>query len=175
MFFSNRKSNFIYSLSNCSIQAIGSNINLLDSYLEYNKLVSDLLEDQIVLEMMDYIQHGSTTCYQHCVNVSYYSYKIAKKFNLDTRSIARAALLHDLFLYDWHKEKPVKQLFKKHGFTHPQTALNNATKYFNLNAKEKDIILKHMWPLTLKLPKYKESYIVMLVDKYCCLLESLLS
>ena len=61
-----------------------------------------------------------------------------------------------------------KPLFQKHGFTHPRTALENACKYFNLNEIEKDIIEKHMWPLTLrKVPKYKESVVVTMVDKYC--------
>ena len=35
------------------------------------------------------------------------------------------------------------------------------------NEVEKDIILKHMWPLTFKLPTYSESYIVTTADKYC--------
>ena len=38
---------------------------------------------------------------------------------------------------------------------------------FCLNVIEKDIIEKHMWPLTIRLPKYKESFIVSFVDKYC--------
>ncbi|MDO4282389.1 MAG: HDIG domain-containing protein [Clostridia bacterium] len=172
MFFSNRKFNYVYSLNNNSVKAIGSDVNLLDDCLEYNKFVSDLIDNQIVLEMMDYMQHGTTSCYQHCINVSYYSYKLAKKLNLDAKSTARAALLHDLFLYDWHKTAKVKSLFKKHGFTHPKKALENASKYFHLNDKEKDIIIKHMWPLTIVPPKYKESYIVSFMDKYCCLIET---
>ncbi len=171
MILSNRKFNYIYSINN-QVKAIGSDVNLLDEYLEYNKLVSDLIDNKVVLEMMNYMQHGTTSCYQHCINVSYYSYKLAKKLNLDVRSVARAALLHDLFLYDWHKVMFKMPLLQKHGFTHPKKALENATKYFTLNDKEKDIILKHMWPLTLKIPKYKESYIVILMDKYCCLLET---
>lgn len=62
-----------------------------------------------------------------------------------------------------------------HAFTHPQTALENASKLFDLNEKECDIILKHMWPVTIKLPKYKESYIITLVDKYCAIQESIKS
>ena len=79
-------------------------------------------------------------------------------------------MLHDLFLYDWRK----KQYGRKglHGFTHPKTSLENSLKLFCLNVKEKDMILKHMWPLTIKLPKYKESYIVCLADKICVLRES---
>ena len=43
--------------------------------------------------------------------------------------------------------------------------------YDELNDLEKDVIVKHMWPLTIKFPKYKESYIVTFVDKYCATVE----
>ena len=45
--------------------------------------------------------------------------------------------------------------------------LKNAEKEFSLNNKEKDIILKHMWPVTLPFPRYIESFIITLTDKYC--------
>ena len=32
---------------------------------------------------------------------------------------------------------------------------------------EKDIIVKHMFPLNIKLPRYRESYIVTIADKIC--------
>lgn len=135
---------------------------------EYLECIKDLLCNEVVKSMDNYIQHGTTTTLDHCLTVSYISYKIAKKFNLDAKSTARAGLLHDLFLYDWHKVIDKKPLFQKHGFTHPQVALKNACKYFNLNDIEKDIISKHMWPLTFRhIPKYKESIIVTTVDKYC--------
>ena len=133
---------------------------------EYISYISDLLENESVQSMKQYIQHGNTTTLDHCISVSYKSYKIAKKLNLDYVSVARAGLLHDLFLYDWHKNTEKKPLFKKHGFTHPYRALQNASKLFNLNDIEKDIIVKHMWPLTLThIPRYRESYIVLFVDK----------
>lgn len=135
---------------------------------EYLEDVKELLENDAVKSMHNYIQHGTTTTFDHCLSVSYLSYKLAKKLNLDAKSTARAGLLHDLFLYDWHKVAHNKPLFEKHGFTHPQVALNNACKYFELNEIEKDIIAKHMWPLTLThVPKYKESMVVTMVDKYC--------
>ena len=49
-----------------AVYAIGSKVNLNDRSLEYNKLVDDLLNNDIVLKMKNYIQHGNTTCYQHC-------------------------------------------------------------------------------------------------------------
>ncbi len=150
-------------------------IRLEEMYIdtEFQEYIRELDENEAVQSMKQYIQHGTTTTYEHCLNVSYISYKIAKKLNLDARSTARAALLHDLFLYDWHKTTEKKPLFKKHGFTHAKTALDNACKYFELNEIEKDIIAKHMWPLTFRhIPKYKESVIVTLVDKRCSTIET---
>ena len=150
------------------IEEILSSLNEITLDNEYILYISDLLESDEVNSMKKYIQHGTTTTFDHCLKVSYVSYKIAKKLNLDARSTARAGLLHDLFLYDWHKVIDKKPLFQKHGFTHPMKALENACRYFNLNDIEKDIIEKHMWPLTFRhIPKYKESIIVTFVDKYC--------
>ena len=76
-------------------------------------------------------------------------------------------MLHDLFLYDWRKKNGRKGL---HAFTHPKTAYENASKLFDLNEKETDIILKHMWPVTFfSLPKYRESYIITFTDKLSAL------
>lgn len=139
--------------------------------IDYIECVKDVFDTDIFMKMDKFIQHGSTTTLEHSINVSYHSYKVAKRLNMDYKSAARAGLLHDFFLYDWHLEPKNINFFKKHGFTHPQKALENATTHFRLNDKEKDIIEKHMWPLTLrKVPKYKESFLVSVVDKYssCC-------
>jgi uncharacterized protein len=80
-------------------------------------------------------------------------------------------MVHDLFLYDWRKRQDDRKGL--HAFTHPKAALDNASKLFSLNEKEIDIILKHMWPVTISFPKYAESYIITLVDKYCAIEESI--
>jgi uncharacterized protein len=36
---------------------------------------------------------------------------------------------------------------------------------------EEDIIGKHMWPLTVTPPRYREAYLVSLADKLCALAE----
>lgn len=118
--------------------------------------------------MERFIQHRNTNCLEHSINVSYKSYLICRGLGLDYQSAARGGLLHDFFLYDWHITKPKNGL---HGLTHPGTALKNADEKFSLNEIEKDIIEKHMWPLTLKLPKYEESFVVSFVDKRCTLRE----
>jgi len=150
---------------------IKSKLNLkvdFSSEREYEECVRDLIQHEIVLSMRDFIQHGNTSCLEHSLYVSYSSYLICKRLGFDYRSAARGGLLHDFFLYDWHGEKPYKGL---HGFIHANIALQNANKYFNLNEREKDIIQKHMWPLTIRLPRYKEAFVVSLADKYCATAE----
>ena len=137
---------------------------------EFNMIIYDLANHPTVQKMKLYRQHYDTNCFDHCYNVAFYSYLICKKLNLDYISVSRAGMLHDLFLYDWRKKQPEHKRF--HGFRHPRIALNNASKLFDLNEMEKDIILKHMWPITIIPPKYIEGYIITLTDKYCALEES---
>ena len=134
-------------------------------------IIKDLINDKTVLQMKNYKQHANTTCFNHCLTASYYCYLFSKKFNLDYVSVARAAMLHDLFLYDWRKRQNDRKGF--HAFTHPQTSYKNALKLTKLNDKETDIILKHMWPVTFfSFPKYKESLLLTFVDKYCAINET---
>jgi len=135
--------------------------------------VHEFLQLDQVHDMKKYIQHGKTTTFTHCMVVAYYSYCITLRLplELDTKSVARGAFLHDFYLYDWHI--PDKS-HKLHGFVHPGFALINARKYFDLNPLEEDIIEKHMWPLTLfKFPRSREALIVCFVDKFYSLAETL--
>lgn len=141
-----------------------------DDIDEFNLIITDIENNDTVKLMKNFKQHYDTSCYDHCRNVAFYSYLICRKFNLDFEAAARSGMLHDLFLYDWHEKRVNRKGL--HGFTHPRTALDNSNKLFILSDKEQDIILKHMWPITIVLPKYKESYIVSCVDKFCALKES---
>lgn len=138
---------------------------------EFIQMIDDLLNNDTVKQMKNFRQHYETSCFDHCLIASYYCYLYGKKFNLDYVSCARAAMLHDLFLYDWRKKQDDRKGL--HAFTHPKTAYENASKLFDLNEKEKDIILKHMWPVTFfRFPKYKESFVLTFVDKRCALNEA---
>lgn len=156
------------------LKAIGSKKDLEDKDAVYYCLVADLLESDVVQKMKEFTHHGDTTCFQHCLNVSYYNYRLCGFFSLNQRAAARAGLLHDLFLYDWHTHKPEKGKLL-HGFTHPGEALKNAKENFYISELESDIIEKHMFPLTITaLPKYRETLVIVLVDKYCGLLETVI-
>lgn len=135
---------------------------------EFQIIIKDLIQNETVLEMKKYRQHYETDCFDHCYRASYYCYKICKKFNLDYKSAARGAMLHDLFLYDWREKSDRKGL---HAYTHGKCALENASKQFELNDIEQNMILRHMWPVTVVPPKYKEGFILTLVDKHCAIEE----
>lgn len=140
----------------------------------YLECVRDILEHPAFQSMDQYIQHGGTTCLEHCLRVSYMSYLICRRKGLHFCEAARGGLLHDLFLYNWHVHgRETGEHF--HGFTHPRTALENAEKYFSLTEREKNLILRHMWPLTPLPPKYREGYVVIYADKLCSLEEIWLS
>lgn len=144
----------------------------LDWGNDFYECIRDIAEHPVVLRMKLYPHHGNTNCYQHCLHVAYYNYILCRQLNLNARAAARAGMLHDLFLYDWHTHaKKTGQHF--HGLTHPRAALEHAQKFFVLSDMEKDIILGHMWPVTLfHIPRYKETWIIVLTDKYCGTLES---
>lgn len=131
-------------------------------YIEYKKLCKSTR----LLESDEYIQHGKTTVLLHSIATSYYSYSLALILRLSFKEseLIRGALLHDYFLYDWHKKEAHAPF---HGFHHSKTALKNARENVVLTELEIDIIEKHMFPLTPKPPRFKESILVCFVDKLC--------
>ena len=142
--------------------------------LEFHEYVKDLSTSDVVLQMDDYIQHGDITTLEHVIAVSYTSFILAKKWNADVCTTVRGAMLHDLYLYDWHIKDPATRPPLTHGFTHPAKAAENAQLYFKPSEKELKIIRSHMWPLTfLHIPLSKEALIVTLADKYCATNETL--
>ena len=136
---------------------------------EYLSYVEDLLATEEVQKLSEFVQHMHSTRLDHSISVSYNSYKLAKRWNGDARATARAGLLHDLFYYDWRTTKFDEG---SHAYMHPRIAVQNAEKLTELSALERDIIVKHMWGATIAPPRYKESYIVTMVDKYCAVKEA---
>lgn len=141
-----------------------------ETFREYYQVVEDIIQHPEVRKMDQFSHHFDSTCFQHSVHVSYMNYCVCKKFGKDARAAARAGLLHDLFLYDWHTHsKETGNHF--HGLTHPRVSLQNAEKLFELNSLEREIILRHMWPVTPIPPMKFESILITLTDKYSGLFE----
>lgn len=112
-------------------------LNKDDEYMIY---VKDILDNYEFKKLKKYLHHGINR-YDHCVRVSYNSYKIAKKLKLNSKDAARAGLLHDFFLVN-NQEIPKTERFKVL-FTHPKLAIENSEKYFNL-MKRKKILYYHI-------------------------------
>ena len=135
-----------------------------------NEYGNDILSSRGMQSEKGFVQHGRVSCFAHSVRVARVSLRLASalKIPVDVKSLVRGALLHDYFLYDWHIPDERHRL---HGFSHALTALKNAGRDFYLTDIETDIIRKHMFPLNLTPPKYRESLIVCIADKICALCE----
>lgn len=141
---------------------------------QIREAAEDILRSKNFKSTMQHIQHGNMTVNNHCINVAKTSIALSEKLHISCRrnELIRGALLHDYFLYDWHEKDYVKP-HKLHGFYHPGKALANASREYSLTPRERDIIKKHMWPLTIVPPMCREAWIVTTADKWCSLLETL--
>lgn len=143
----------------------------MDQFRQVVTILTGMYATSRVLENRKFIQHGTTTLFEHCRNVALVSLKLARMFHVsvDEKSMVRGALLHDYYLYDWHDKTACPPL---HGYKHPTLALMNAEKIYSLNATEIDIIKHHMFPLTPCPPKTKEGILVSIADKLCSTYET---
>ena len=130
--------------------------------MEYKKIYKEFIKNPKYKKLVKENHHG-TSRIEHICRVAKVSYGISKFFKLDYISTTRGALMHDFFLND--------ELSSKRFRTHPKKAYDNAKKYFEVNEKEKDIILSHMFPLTPEMPKYMESHVVSIADKVVSIYE----
>ena len=131
-----------------------------------------ILNDPRFQKLRSFEHHGpANTVYDHSLAVTRAAYRIACALHLseeETASVVRAALLHDFFMYNWNDPASMRPL---HGFTHAREALCNAQKQFELNEIERDVIKKHMFPLNIALPRYRETALVSAADKISAVME----
>ena len=124
---------------------------------EMCRLGRDVLENRDMQALRTFPQHGTVSRYEHCLAVCYIALRLADKWRVrvDRRSMVRGALLHDFFMYNWNARE----------------ALCNAQKQFELNEIERDVIKKHMFPLNIALPRYRETALVSAADKISAVME----
>lgn len=116
------------------------------------------------LKLKNYRHHGNITTYSHSIKVAYLAYLKAKKkkLKINYQELIRAALLHDLYFYDWHDRNNGVHL---HGLFHPKKAANNAKRLYNINKNERRHMIHHMFPLTLIPPTTRAGWLICLSDK----------
>ena len=161
---------------------------------DYNSwliIVKNILKNKEFQKRRLFLHHENESLWTHSIKVSFNCYKYAKKHKLNEYNLAIAGLLHDFYTKAWQYTPQLEFLnlqyrerftnnYKSdfrhmHGLYHSIEALENSRKYFKkyLNEKIEDAIVKHMFPLSLftkyKFPKFKESWIVTIIDKYVSL------
>ena len=138
------------------------------------EILSELRRDERVQSMKTFVQHGTVSTYEHCEHVMEMSYRIDRALHLhsDLDTLLKGAMLHDFFLYDWHRNDDGTHSL--HGFTHAEKARENAEKYLKTNDRINHVIRSHMWPLNPeRLPRSREAWIVCVADKLVSLHETL--
>ena len=134
----------------------------------YYSIYSEFYDVNKYRELKSMIHHGSNRL-EHINRVAKMSFYLSKYLGLDYVSCTRGAMMHDFFTNDDLARKDVK--YKKFLNIHPNIALDNSAKYFDVNDIEKDIILTHMYPIVKGKPNYKESKIVCASDKIISIYE----
>lgn len=144
----------------------------LEKEQEYYHIVKKILVSAEFQKRKTYLHHENCSVYDHSLTVSILSYRWAKKLHFDYKSAAIGGLLHDFYDKPWQTKKTIKTKFlKRHGFVHAKAALHNSYLYFPemMNPKIENIIKRHMFPLNICPPKYKEAWLVTIIDKYVSL------
>ena len=151
-------------------------------FQEWYLLVKDILLHDEFQKRKLFLHHHCLSVWEHSILVSFKSFLASKTFHANSRVCAIAGLLHDFYPYAWLYNKDLEELdggiylsridkkmslFKKHGFTHAKEAAENYIKYFpELEDKRiTNAIKRHMFPLNIIPPRYKEGFIITSVDK----------
>jgi len=138
----------------------------------FEDILRDYLSDEKVQKMKEFSQHGTVTTYHHCYAVALMALWINRRWKLGAREeiLLPGALMHDMFLYDWHtigKRNP------HHAVNHATLAGRNAVRYLKVSDEVHDVIYCHMWPVNItRVPKNREGWIVCMADKWVSLRET---
>lgn len=138
----------------------------------YEKIVEDLKNSEYLKRLEKYPSHRFSSKGEqrgnrrrdHCIRVSYLSFRLCKILGGDTRVCARAGILHDVG-YDYCKiHKPLSQIFG-----HAREGAAIAQK-MGENPRVVDVIKTHMFPIG-GVPRSREAFTVWIADKLDALFE----
>ena len=126
----------------------------------FDSCIQDIVTNEQFNKLKNELHHGISR-YDHSYRVAKWTHTICRIFKMKNNEITtRAALLHDFYVNDDLTGNGAQRLGR-----HPEVALENSLKYYELDNIQKDIIKSHMFPCNLTIPKYKESWLVSTVDK----------
>ena len=166
--------------------------NLIDSldntitdhpmFEEWYEIVEKILLSDEFQKRKLFMHHHDMSVWDHSTLVSFKAFLLARLFGADAKVCAIAGVLHDFYDQAWISTpeieklddgihatymKQKKKFFEKHGFIHARKAVENYLKYFPEyeNKRITNSILRHMFPLNIIPPRYKEGWIITYVDK----------
>ena len=126
----------------------------------FNCCIQDIVQNEKFNKLKKELHHGISR-YDHSYRVARWTHAIGKIFRMkNNEATTRAALLHDFYINDDLTGNGPQRLRR-----HPEVALENSLKYYELDNMQQDIIKTHMFPCNIEMPKYKESWLVSCVDK----------
>ena len=130
-------------------------------------LTGDLLCDELVESMKNYHHHKEINTHYHSLFVAYSVMKLCERLQvINEREIVRAALLHDFYLYEWFTEKHEEY----HIWYHPKESVKNIEAHFGkLTPMQKNMVLSHMFPTYVELPKSLGAWMLTFCDKRCAI------
>lgn len=142
--------------------------NKYDDYVEFYELIEPIIKTEEYLKRKEFPHHIDESAYDHMIRVAFDCYKIGKRSKMDYKSLTIAAILHDFYEKPWQYQTEKLPLFKQHGFTHAQNAIDNAKKVYGsevVTKKVESIMKTHMFPLNIKPPTSREGWLLTFIDK----------
>lgn len=134
---------------------------------EFWNMVYDIDGQGFCRESDGWRHHGGTTVYMHCVRTAWCVYRLGTWLHVRAlRSCVRAAMVHDMFGYDWQGRRAPRGLSgPRHAIWHGAAAVRNMTGKVVLDDNQRDAIRKHMFPLYPIPPAHVEGWLLTLADK----------
>lgn len=87
---------------------------------------------------------------------------------INEKDVVRAALLHDIGMTD---QKVSRSISFRKAYLHPRKSEQIAKEEFSANEVQCNAIRRHMWPICLIPPRFREGWVVLAADKCCSLWE----
>lgn len=164
------------------LKSIDPSVILHPEFDEWFLIVESILLSDEFQKRKLFMHHHNMSVWDHSILVSFKSFLVSKRYNANPRICAIAGLLHDFYTQAWISTPEIlkldngayaqnlgkkKPFWKMHGFTHAKDASINYIKYFPEleNKKITNSIKHHMFPLTIIPPRYKEGFIITIIDK----------
>ncbi len=152
-----------------------------DSHLSRFYLdTAGLLDFEPLVKAEEYRHHGGeNTLMAHLIRTAWCAYWICRIFHVSEEheeAAVQAALLHDLFGYDWHERPDSKRLVPnmegiRHALFHGTEAADYVGERVQITERQRDAIRSHMFPLYPIPPRFCEGWVLTAADKLIAIKE----